>query len=156
VSAKKLHEKFESILNDLFLDENLSELFKLQLRKIYYTLNVEREHHAKQYKSKVKELDEKIERLEERFINEEIKGDLYEKFSSKFKEEKKVLEDSMLQTNFTASNFEKCLERATNILRNSRPCGLPAITRESKNFNTRYSLKEFTIIRKMTNLEPQK
>lgn len=116
VSAKKLHEKFESILFDLVLDENLSELFKLQLRKIHETLNAEREQHVKQYKSKLKELDEKIERLEERFINEEIKGDLYEKFSMKFKDERKVLEGSMMQTNFTASNFEKCLDRATDYL----------------------------------------
>lgn len=38
VSAKKLHKSFEDLLNDIILDDDYQELYKLELRKIYNTV----------------------------------------------------------------------------------------------------------------------
>ncbi|GAA4727414.1 recombinase family protein [Flavisolibacter ginsenosidimutans] len=116
VSAKKLHGLFETILDEVTLYEDYIDLYQLQLRKIYNTLNTEREELLQQYKLKSKELEEKIERLEERFINEEIKADLYEKFSRKFKGERKEMEAYVGMTTFSASNLEKFVKRSTEYL----------------------------------------
>lgn len=69
-----------------------------------------------QYKLKSKELEDKIERLEERFINEEIKADLYEKFSAKFRKEREELEAMVKMTPFTNSNLEKYIDRSLDFL----------------------------------------
>ncbi|OMP75433.1 recombinase family protein [[Flexibacter] sp. ATCC 35208] len=70
VSAKKLHELFETILSEITLPEKYIDLFQLQLRKLFTTINTDREENAKQYKTRLTELEQKIENLEERFIEE--------------------------------------------------------------------------------------
>ncbi len=116
VSANKLHQLFETVLQEMNLDADYIELFKLQLRKIYNTLNTEKEEHLQQYKLKSKELEEKVERLEERFINEEIKTDLYEKFSLKFKKEREEMDVYINMTSFSNSNLEKYIDRSLHFL----------------------------------------
>ncbi|MBD0374484.1 MAG: hypothetical protein ICV51_02510, partial [Flavisolibacter sp.] len=116
VSAKKLHGLFTTILQEVTLEEDYIDLYKLQLRKIYTTLNTEREAHLQQYKLKTKELAERIERLEERFINEEIKADLYEKFPAKYRKEREEMEGYMNMTTFSTSNLEKYISRSVEYL----------------------------------------
>lgn len=112
VSAKGLHKMFGTILEDITLNESYLELFKMELRKIYDTINKEREENAQQFGIKIKELQEKMERLEERFINEEIKADLYEKFFKKYKQEKEELEDYLENTSYTTSNLDEYIEKS--------------------------------------------
>jgi site-specific DNA recombinase len=116
VSAKQLHSLFETILNELNLTKEDVEPFKAQLRKVYNALNTEKEEHQQQYKLKVRELEDKIERLEERFINEEIKADLYEKFSAKFRKERAELDAFASLTLYSNSNLEKYLSRSLDFL----------------------------------------
>jgi site-specific DNA recombinase len=112
VSAKKLHKSFGDLLKDITLDDDYLELYKMELRKIYNTVNYERQDNIQQYQSKMKELEEKIERLEERFINEEIKADLYHKFSEKFREEKEPMKQYLKNTGYSTSNLENYIERS--------------------------------------------
>jgi site-specific DNA recombinase len=107
---------FETILEEVSLSLEDVGPFKEQLRKIYTTLNIEKEEHMHQYKLRSKELDDKIERLEERFINEEIKADLYEKFSTKYRKEREELNAFANLTLYSNSNLEKYIERSTQYL----------------------------------------
>lgn len=116
VSAKQLHSLFETILNELNITQDDIEPLKAQLRKIYTALNTEKEEHMQQYKLKSKELEEKIERLEERFINEEIKADLYEKFLAKFRKEREEVDAFVNLTLFSNSNLEKYMDRSLQYL----------------------------------------
>ena len=84
----------------------------MQLRQIYTTLNEERADNTDQYKAKIKELDEKCERLEERFINEEIKPNLYHKYSEKFRTERDELRQYLEKTVYITSNLENYIERS--------------------------------------------
>lgn len=115
-SAKQLHELFETILEEVTLSPEDVAPFQEQLRKIYNSLNSEKEEYRQQYKLKSKELDDKIERLEERFINEEIKVDLYEKFAAKYRKEREELEAFSNLTLYSNSNLEKYIERSTQYL----------------------------------------
>ncbi len=112
VSAKKLHASFENLLKDITLDENYQELFKMELRKIYNTLNKDMQENSSAYKAKMTELEGKIEKLEERFINEEVKADLYYKFSEKFKTEKADLMQYLGNTTYSTSNLENYIEKS--------------------------------------------
>ncbi len=54
--------------------------------------------------------------MEERFINEEIKANLYEKFLARYRKEREELEAFSNLTLYSNSNMEKYLERATQYL----------------------------------------
>lgn len=112
VSAKSLHKKFEQLLEDITLKEEYIELYKMELRQIYSTLNTERKDNVDHYKAKIKELDEKLKRLEERFIEEDIKADLYYKHTAKLKADKEELNQFLNKTLFSTSNLEKYIERS--------------------------------------------
>jgi site-specific DNA recombinase len=112
VSAKALHKKFETLLEEITLDEKYVELYKLQLRKIFTTLNEERAGNVEQYRAKIKELDTKAERLEERYINEEITPDLYRKYTDRFNSEREELRRFLEQTGYSASNLETYIENS--------------------------------------------
>lgn len=112
VSASKMHKKYEKLLEDITLKDEYIELYKIQLRQIYSTLNDERAVNVEQYKSKITELDYKLERLEERFINEEIKPDMYYKHSDKMKAEREEYQHYLEKTVFSTSNLEKYIARS--------------------------------------------
>lgn len=113
VSAKKLHEKFVTILNEVTLQEKYIKPFQLQLAKLFNAVNQEREINAQQFKTKLKELEQKIEELEEKFIENKIKEELYEKFALKYKEQKQKMEDNLQPMVLTTSNLSEYIEFAT-------------------------------------------
>ena len=53
---------------------------------------------------------QKINRLEERFIEEEINADLYKKFSEKYVLEKREVEEHLLKASKQVSNLEECVD----------------------------------------------
>jgi hypothetical protein len=68
-------------------------------------INKEREENAKQYKTRLTELEQKIENLEERFTEEKINQELYERFAHKFSREKVELLEQLQPTVIKTSNF---------------------------------------------------
>lgn len=56
-----------------------------------------------------------MERLEERFINEEIKPDLYEKFAKKFRQEKQAIVENMNGCPVSGSNLDYFINRSVEI-----------------------------------------
>lgn len=59
------------------------------------------------------EIIQKIERLDERYIEEEINGELYMKFSKKYKAEKREFEGNLLKASQKVSNLEECINLTT-------------------------------------------
>ncbi len=114
-SAKDLHQTFMGTLRELSLEEKCIDLFKVQLRLVYEEVNEERDKMNGEYQKQLKQLDEKIERLEERFINEEVKADLYEKFALKLKFERKEIEDKLKDCPITGSNLEYYISRSVEL-----------------------------------------
>ena len=58
----------------------------------------------------LEELNGKIERLEERYILEEITGEMYRKYKEKFTKDKAEIELILLKSGKGVSNLEKCVE----------------------------------------------
>ncbi len=114
-SAKDLHKKFEQILSEITLDEKYIPLLKVQLEKIYNELNEGRDKINGQFQKQLIELNNKVERLEERFVNEEIKMDLYEKFIAKFKVEEAEIKEQMQGCPISNSTLEKYINRTIEL-----------------------------------------
>ena len=114
-SAKELHKKFAEILEEITLKEKYIPIFKLQLHTIYNEVNENRDKVNDHFQKQLGELKQKMERLEERFVNEEIKAELYEKFSTKFKQECWEIEQQMGGCPVSASNLEYYINRSIEI-----------------------------------------
>ena len=111
-NAIDLHKRFENILGEINLQEKYIPLFKQQMKIIYNELNENRDKLNDDFNKQLSELNTKIERLEERFVNEEIKTDLYEKFSAKFKQEYAEIKQQIAGCPITASNLENYINRS--------------------------------------------
>ncbi|QHS63541.1 hypothetical protein [Chitinophaga agri] len=83
-----------TILSEVTLPEKYIPLFQLPLRTLVTTINAEREETTKHLKTRLTELEEKIDKLEERYIEEKITEELHKKFADKYgTERKKLLEE---------------------------------------------------------------
>ena len=114
-NANQLHKIFQNILSEISLDEKYVPLFKLQLKTLYSELNENRDKQNEGYQKQLIELKKKVERLEERYINEEIKGELYEKFSAKFKEESAEIMQQMTSCPISTSNLDYYVNRSIEL-----------------------------------------
>jgi len=63
---------------------------------------------------KQQELKKKIERLEERFIEEELTAELYNKYTTKFNEELDEIETAIAKTS-QVSNLRECVNLAVDL-----------------------------------------
>ncbi len=121
-SAKALNAAFSSILRhfSLVLNDYDKSIIKAQLIALY---NQSREDSVNTYEvieKQMSEIDKKIERLEERFMNEEFSKELYEKYSTKLLEERRELEQSLAKSQKPVSNLENkinlAIEMAGNLI----------------------------------------
>lgn len=69
----------------------------------------------------IEELDKKLNRLEERFIEEEITKEIYLKYSEKAKEERREIEWQIAKVKTGCSNQENAIECALNFASTFKP-----------------------------------
>jgi site-specific DNA recombinase len=115
--ADALHESFKAILGsyELNIDNGgLNEIIKTQMTITYNKLNKDKADTTSSLITQTVSFDKKIERLEERLINEEIDHTMFVKYSNKFKEEKAVLQKEITKAGNTVSNLQKCIDKAIN------------------------------------------
>ena len=63
-------------------------------------------------KNQLNDITQKMERLEERFILEEINSELYAKYTEKYRAEKMAIEQNLENSNSKISNLEECIDKA--------------------------------------------
>ena len=114
-SAKELHSKFKDLLSTFIFDERLLPLLKDQLEETFIELNNSNDDNTKAQEKQLKELAERIEKLEERFILNEIDRELYEKFATKYKAERNEIQQQMKDSGFGISNLPEFLNMALSI-----------------------------------------
>lgn len=113
-NAKWLNDNFKQILSYFKLDVN-AEVAALIKAQTIATFNQHTQGHEDRYRVLIAEYDklqQKILRLEERFIEEEINRELFERFSEKYKAEKKELTVAMDKASEKVSNLEECIDLA--------------------------------------------
>ena len=109
-NADQLHAKYQELLKTFQLDTKLLAPLKEQLLLTFNHLNSQKEE-EKQVKVHLKAIEQKLEKLEDRYVLEgDITKEQYEKFSQKLKEEKAEIEKQMPKEQIRLSNLEKYLE----------------------------------------------
>ena len=112
-SAKIMHKQFLDLLGEYQLSD---EKYHAPMKEImYYTFKTEHEakiREAEVHRNKLIEINTKLDRLEERFVFEEITQTQYEKFKQKLDLEKHQIEENLHNGGFDLSNLEKAIELA--------------------------------------------
>jgi site-specific DNA recombinase len=111
-SAKSLNGSFANILNYFSIGQS-ADLNKLIRKQSIATFNQLSKGSQEEYQllhTQYQGMNKKIERLEERFIEEEINADLYNKFYEKYKEEKGEIEANLIKAGKQVSNLEECVD----------------------------------------------
>ena len=112
-SAKKLHQTFIDFLNDYKLqDKKLVEPLKEIISDKFIELNSESIEDAKRVDADIKKLQKQLDRLEERFVFEEITKPQYEKFKQKLESEMREFESEKFKFKFNSSNLKKAVNKA--------------------------------------------
>lgn len=113
-SGKELHTIFKGGLEllKLHLLPNTKEFLKKQVISTYNKINREKEENKGIIREQIMEVTRKLERLEVRFMEEEITLELYQKYGSLYKEELKKLEEAYCESGKRVSNLEKCIDIA--------------------------------------------
>ncbi len=110
--ADVLHERFRAILSgySVQMDEDTTWAMREQMIATYNQLNEEGDKEREAIGKEVTDISNKLERLEERYIMEEITREMYEKYSAKFKTEKQELTQRMGATGTRVLNLENCVD----------------------------------------------
>ena len=98
-NAKSLNQTFAKIM-DAFRIDKATEFIHLIKQQTIATFNQLTKGHEDEYQllqNQLKELNQKINRIEVRFIEEKIKVDLYNRFYEKYAIEMKELESILLK-----------------------------------------------------------
>lgn len=121
VSAKKVHVQFIELLKPYAIDEKLIPVVRFQLEKTFEEVNHGLYESIRMMKANLTELEKKMTRLEERYIDEELSKELYEKHMVKFRKEEKGLSEELEKMESQTSNLNNCIEVAlTNALKLDR------------------------------------
>ncbi len=109
-SAKEIHETFNTILARFKAVDKYKDLMKAQMKRTYIRLNKDNLENGLRMNQQLFEINGKLERLEERFIMEEINHEMFVKYQGKFKEEKKEIEKILQKSSQQVSNLEECMD----------------------------------------------
>ncbi len=112
-SAKTMHEEFIKLLSNYQIAE---EKYIAPMKEImYYTFKAEHEariQEAEVHRKNLIDINVKLDRLEERFVFEEITQMQYEKFKHRLDTNKHEIQENIHNDGFDLSNLKKAIELA--------------------------------------------
>ncbi len=137
--ADELHEQFKSILEEysVTVNDSMNGIIKKYMEHTYRQLHQESDKERDVIEKQMKEINKKIERLEERFIAEDIQKEMFEKYHTRYLAERKEIEQRVVNLPSKESNLEKCVEKAIDL---------------SSKLNTVWDLADYTQKQKLQNL----
>jgi site-specific DNA recombinase len=112
--ADDLHATFTDLLAGytIPLTQGVEHFIKKHTVAVFKKLNEEQTEKKEQMYKQVSELNKKLARLEERFIEEEISKEMFTKYQEKYIAERVELERQMAKSGNGSSNLEKTVEHA--------------------------------------------
>jgi site-specific DNA recombinase len=108
-NANKVNRQFENMLDGFKVNEEYMPLVKEQLFITFQQHNESLQETEGAITRQLTDIDGKLERLEERFILEELTGELYTKYKAKFEKEMEDLQAQMTQNKIEMSKLEDYL-----------------------------------------------
>lgn len=109
-----MHSVFDNMLSKYSLDisEEMKVLVVEQMIATYNQLNEQRVDDSAKIEGQLRELSKKMERLEVRYIEEEINKDMFDKYRLKYREEKKEIEMQLSKIGKKVSNLDQFINSA--------------------------------------------
>lgn len=132
-SAKLLHAKFEQLLSVFQTDEKVIPFLRDQFMKAYKEDIEKNTTSNREIKTKLTELKQKVEKVEERFAYGEIDRDIYEKVSGKLKTEMTELNLQLDNGSLYLSNPLEVVNKALEITSNLVNLWVASDSKEKKN-----------------------
>ena len=121
--SEGLNNSFEDLLSKYTLDIQFIEPFKLQLNKLFDTMNTDAKSEMKFLNKKKSEVENKIENLNDRYFNNKNFGDVaYNKYVLQFDVELKTIEEQMDANEKKLSNHKIHVEKVTEKIKNISDC----------------------------------
>lgn len=117
-NANALKEHFEKVLRQYQVLPGLKAPMALQMKKLFYSLNEEGIKEQEHLKGKLTEVENKLEGIEEKYVLDQIKQPMYEKWSAKFRQELKEINDQLANCSVSSSNLEECISYTIDLSAN--------------------------------------
>lgn len=106
-NANIVNRQFENMLEGFKVSEMYLPEIKEQLMATFQQHNASLKDTEVAIKRQLTDMDKKLERLEERFIVEELTSELYQKYKVKFEKEKEELSQQMTQNSIEMSKLDE-------------------------------------------------
>lgn len=118
-SAKRMHELFEQLLSQFCFNEDQMESLRKVLIEEYYEMNRENMEQQKILTAQLKEVDNKIDSLEEsRYVLKEIGQETFDKFYSRYSKERNLISTKLEKCTGSISNPEEVINQAISLSSN--------------------------------------
>ncbi len=112
--ANEVNKKFLGLLGGYNINVKYAKLIAHGLKKTFMSMNASVEENQAAARARMTELGKKIERLEERYILEEINGELYGKYKQKFEQERDEIDAQISKNRIEMSKLEDYISVSLN------------------------------------------
>jgi site-specific DNA recombinase len=109
-NAESLNLLFKELLSKFTFEEKYTDVIKYQLEFVYSEKNKGNKELAIELKKKLSAVETKNENLEEKYVADGIDKELYQKYSSKYKEEIKVIKKELDEAENKSSNLHEFID----------------------------------------------
>lgn len=109
-NAQAMHEQFLNLLEKFHVEEKMISPMKQAMVSAFHKMCRQKTDESKLYRTHLKQIEDGVEKLEERFALGDIDRPMFEKFMAKYALEKTEIERSIGQTEINLSNLEKYIQ----------------------------------------------
>lgn len=113
--VEQVHKNFEEVLKLYKLQKENLEPLKLALQESIYEMNKDLIQKMEVAETKVKEIDSKLEKVEEKYIFDEISKDVYQKFKDNLQKERATFAKELDNPLADSSRIAEAIEVTANI-----------------------------------------
>ena len=106
-NANEMHQEFKNFLGRYTTAPNCIGAYNDALHDTFFELNKENLENQLILDKQLKEINDKIEMIEERYVLQEITKEMYDKFNGRFREERTKILEQLQQMDFNLSNLNK-------------------------------------------------
>lgn len=117
-NAHAINDKFAEMLKGYQINPTYEPLIKEQLRITFQEYNASLQENEEAIERKLKAVHQQLERLEERYILEELNAELYYKYKARFEKELKEIEAQKTNNQIEMSRLDDYLATSLNYLTN--------------------------------------
>ena len=117
IRAEVVHIEFKKELEQysVSLHESMNGIVTKYLEHTYSQLHKDSDEEKLLLEKQIQEIEKKVERIEEKFINDELKKELFDKYNERFRIEKREIQQKLELLPKKSSNLEKCIEKAIKL-----------------------------------------